>query len=362
MPTRGTYRAIDLRGFLSSSLTRLGVVEADANICADIIIDADLRGVDTHGIANFVWHLHYGPGLRDGYIKPQPDIEVLRDMPVAAAWDADRGFGPLVAHRAMSAAIDKANTAGIGMVTVRNGCHFGAHAYFVDMAAAHGMIGMTMTHTVPAAVAPNGLDLIIGTNPIGIGVPSSDDHNFVLDMSTTAISGTKAMFAQRSGSLLPPMTAVDAHGIPTTDASSRAGLLPLGSMAETGGGKGFGLALFVDIVSGLMSGTGSGLRQRYGPDWGQGYWFLAWRVDLFVDLESFQHQVAELSEAVRTSRPTNAGDPVRMPGDRAATTKKHRSADGVALNDDVVALCETFAAEIGVPFPPPVGTEGRRPR
>jgi len=348
------YRADDLRRFVADALRRLDLTDADADLCAEILLDADLRGVGTHGIANFVWHLHYGPGLRDGSIKARPEVEVLRDSPVAAAWDADRGFGPLIAHRAMSAAIDKAEASGVGMITVRNGCHFGAHAYFVDMAAAHDMVAMTMSHTMPSAVAPGGRDRVVGTNPLGIGVPSGDDHHFVLDMATTAISGTRAMFAARSGEPLPWGVAVDADGAITTDpTASRSGgaLLPLGSTAESGGAKGLGLALVVDLLSGLMSGTGSGLHQSYGPEWAQGYWFLAFRVDLFTDPDEFRREVAATNDVVRNSRLADGADPVRVPGDGSAAARRRHLAEGIPLSPDVVAMCERFAGELGVMFP-----------
>jgi LDH2 family malate/lactate/ureidoglycolate dehydrogenase len=348
------YAAGELEDFLRTSLTELGLRSEDAAVCAEMLLDADLRGVGTHGIANFVWHLHYGPGLRDGYINPRPRIEVLRDAPVAASWDADRGFGPLVAHKAMTAAVDKAAGTGVGMVTVRNGCHFGAHAYLVEMAAARDMVGMSMTHTSPAATAPNGLDLVVGTNPIGIGVPSADDHNFVLDMSTTAISGTKALFAERTGTPLPPGVAVDSGGRPTTDASERVGLLPLGSTPEAGAGKGLGLALVVDMISGVMSGTGSGLHQSYSPEWCQGYWFLAWRVDLFTDPSALRRGVAEVAGAVRSSRRIDPAEPVRVPGDRGAEQRRTALTGGIALPPEVGDMCRHFAADIGVPFPEPM--------
>ncbi len=357
-PEVARYAASDLDAFVRTALTELGMAAADAALCSEILLDADLRGVGTHGIANFAWHLHYGPGLRDGYVNPRPSIEVLRDAPVAAAWDADRGFGPLVAHRAMSAAIDKARDTGIGMITVRNGCHFGAHAYFVDLAAAHDMIAMSMTHTGPVAVAPGGLDRVMGTNPLGIGVPSADDHNFVLDMSTTAISGTKALFAARAGTALPWGVAVDETGRITTDpdARSQGGLLPLGSTLDTGAAKGLGLGLVVDMLSGLLSGTGSGLHQHYSPEWCQGYWFLAWRVDLFSDVDEFREQVAEVTRTVRSSRRVDPATPVRVPGDRGAEARRWQREHGVELLADVVARCEEFAADIGVPFPRPLRT------
>jgi LDH2 family malate/lactate/ureidoglycolate dehydrogenase len=353
---RRRYAAKDLSAFMAGVLRAYGMPDDDAELGARILTHADLSGVDTHGIANFVTHWHYAEGLRDGSVQARPKIEVLRESPVATAWDAGRGFGPIVAHRAMSAAIDKAAATGIGMVTVRGGCHFGAHGYYVQMATEHDMIGMSMCHTAPSAMPPSGLDKVVGTNPLGFGAPVAGSHPFVLDMATTAAAGTKLVFARRRGEPIPWGWASDANGEVTTDAEAAGGgaLLPLGSTAEMGANKGLGLGLVVDILSGVLSGTGSGLFQQFGPEWRQGYWMAAWRIDAFVDVDDFNQEMARTIEAIHASRPAPGHDAVLVPGDRAAASRADRAITGIPLDDGVVAQCQAFSQSTSVPFPDPI--------
>ena len=194
---RARYRSGDLRRWMFDVLCRYGLPAGDAAIGADTLADADLSGIDTHGISNFVGHWHYAPGLVDGTVQPVPQITVLRDSPVAASWDSGRGFGPVVAHRAMSEVIAKARRAGIGMVTVRDGCHFGATGYVARMAAEEDMIGMVMCHTAPSALAPGGLEKVFGTNPLAVAAPVGGGPPFVFDMATTTAAGTKVQVARR---------------------------------------------------------------------------------------------------------------------------------------------------------------------
>jgi LDH2 family malate/lactate/ureidoglycolate dehydrogenase len=351
------YRSEDLHRFIEAVLVHTGMSDTDASIGADVLRYADLSGIDTHGIANFAWHLHYAIGLRDGTVDPRPQIEVLRDSPVAAAWDAGHGFGPVVAHRAMSAAIDKAERTGIGMVTVRGGCHFGALGYFAQMAALREMIGMVACSTPPTAVAPYGLDKVTGTNPLAVGAPTGGPFPFVLDMATTAAAGTKLVVARREGRPIPWGWAVDETGQITTDAeaASRGGLLPLGSTPEAGAHKGFGLGLVVDMLSGLLSGNGSSVFETYRPEWRQGYWMAAWRVDAFVDRDEFTSGMQELIGFVHDSRPVPGRDRLAVPGERAAASRAERTRDGVPLSPQVVAWCTELAAGVGTEFPDPLG-------
>src|ERR1700720_961885 len=150
---------------MADVLCRLGLSDEDAAIGAAVLIDADLAGVDTHGIVNFPTHLHYVKGLQSGAVDPAPVVTVLRESPVSAAWDSGRGFGPVVAYRAMEAAIAKADATGIGMITVRNGCHFGANGYFAEMAAAGDRVAMVAANTIAATFPPGGLQPAVGTNP-----------------------------------------------------------------------------------------------------------------------------------------------------------------------------------------------------
>ena len=164
----------------------------DAALGAEVLLDADLSGIESHGIAHLAWHPGYVPGFRRGVINPTATVRVLRDSPVAATWDGDGGFGVLNAAKAMDAAIAKAEATGIGMVALTNGRHFGAAGYYARMAAERDMIGMAMCNVPPLAVASGSLDRAFGTNPIAFGAPVEGSHPFLLD-------------DPRRGLYLPPM-------------------------------------------------------------------------------------------------------------------------------------------------------------
>jgi LDH2 family malate/lactate/ureidoglycolate dehydrogenase len=315
--------------------------------------DADLAGVDTHGIANLASHPHYVPGLRSGEVDSTTRIEVLRDSPVAAAWDSGEGFGPVVAHRAMEAAIAKAETAGIGMVTVRDARHFGANGYFAEMAAGRGFIGMVTANTPVAGFPPGALRPATGTNPIAFAAPQRDGPPLVVDLALTAVSGSKVMAAHASGEAVPSGWVVDAKGRPTTDpVASRAGggLALLGG--DVAGHKGYGLALIVDTLA-ILAGNGPGARQAaYSPRWSQGQWFAAWRIDLFLDPDEFLEGMSQLTDHVH-SVPLMDGSSLSVPGERRSRCRTERTAGGVPLPSGLVSELRELAAEAGVVFPEP---------
>lgn len=351
---RARYRADDLLAWVQGVLEGYGMPRDDARIGATVVVDADLSGVGTHGLSNFGGHWHYAPGLRDGAVSVAPCVEVLRESAVTAAWDAGRGFGPVVAHRAMSAAMAKAEAGGVGMVTVRDGCHFGAGGYFARMAAERHLVGMVMAHTAPAAVPPGGRDPLVGTNPLAVSAPVAGRAPFVLDMAVTAAAGTKVQVAQREGRPVPPGWIVDADGRPTTDPAAWAALLPLGAGPDGGGHKGFGLGMVVDILSGILSGTGSGLFASFGPDWRIGYWMAAWRVDAFVDPAEFDREMVRMVDGMHAARPAPGSTGVLVPGERAAAARVERRRAGVPLDDAVVQACRDVVTETGVAFPAPI--------
>jgi L-2-hydroxycarboxylate dehydrogenase (NAD+) len=344
------YRSEDLREFMAAVLRVLGLPAGDAAIGAAVVADADLAGVDTHGIVNFVNHLHYAPGLRSGAVRPRPAIEVLRDSPVAAAWDSGRGFGPVVAHRAMQAAIAKAEQAGIGMVTVRNGCHFGANGYFAEMAAERGHMAMVAANGMPVAFPPGALAPATGTNPFAFAAPVAGAPPLVVDIAMTAAAGSKIEAARRAGRPVPEGWIVDSDGQPTTDPAavrSGGGYLPLGGPAA--GHKGFGLGLMVDALA-ILSGSGSGTWQRYSPEWAQGQWFAAWRIDLFIDPGEFGAEMARVAEHVHRL-PALPGVAPTIPGERRAATRSERTRLGVPLEPELIAQLEELAGATGVKFP-----------
>jgi LDH2 family malate/lactate/ureidoglycolate dehydrogenase len=357
--TRSRYRDADLREFTRAVFLHYGVPPDDAAVGAEVLIDADLAGIESHGIAHLPWHPGYAPGLERGIVAAKPDVRVLRESPVSAAWDGGGGVGVITSKRAMEACIGKAEAAGVGMVTVSNGRHFGAAGYYARMAAERDLIGMAMCNVPPIAVAAGGLDPVFGTNPIAIAAPVENDHPFLLDIATTAVAGGKLEIAQRQGKPIPAGWAVDATGADSDDPGIlRKGgfLLPLGSRMETSAHKGYGLGLAVDIFSGILAGVGAGMfTNRQVLE--QGHWFAAWRIDLFRDPAEFKAEMKRLVDHIRGTRPEPGREAVLVPGDPEAIARADRSVHGVPLDEETVRQLHALGEKIGVPFPAPL-TQG----
>ncbi len=350
---RPRYSAESLRVFTAAVFERLGVPSADAETAAEVLIDADLAGIESHGIAHLPWHSGYAPGLKRGLVNPKPAVKILRDSPVAATWDGDAGLGVVVAKHAMDACIAKATATGIGMIAVTNGRHFGAAGYYAHMAARGDCIGMAMCNVPPLAVAGGGLDRVFGTNPIAMAAPVAGDHAFLLDIATTTVAGGKLEIALRQGHAIPRGWAVDADGNDSDDPSilrKGGALLPLGSYMETSAHKGYGLGLMVDILSGVLPGMGSALfsdRQTLV----QGQWFAAWRIDAFRDLSEFKADMKRMVDHIRATRPGPGRDAVLIPGDPEAAKRAVNSQIGIPLDAESVAQLTALGEELAVEFP-----------
>jgi LDH2 family malate/lactate/ureidoglycolate dehydrogenase len=349
--TRARFAAVDLRAFTARVFEGLGMPPADAAEGAEVLIDADLAGIDSHGIAHLPWHPGYAPGFRRGLVNPTAEVKVLRESPVAATWDADGGLGVLIARRAMESAIAKAEATGIGMVAVRNGRHFGAAGYYARMAAERDMIGMAMCNVPPLAVAAGSVDRAYGTNPIAMAAPVEGDHPFLLDIATTAVAGGKLEIAQRQGRGIPAGWAVGEDGTGTDDPEilrKGGALLPLGSYLETSSHKGYGLGLMVDILTGILPGMGSAL---FAPRHEQGWWFAAWRIDAFRDVAGFKADMKRMVDHLRALRPAPGVERVQVPGDPEARARGERTRLGIPLDEETIAQLRELGAELGVAMP-----------
>jgi LDH2 family malate/lactate/ureidoglycolate dehydrogenase len=313
--TRPRYRAEDLRRFTTAVFEHFGVAPDDAAMGAEVLVDADLAGIESHGIAHLPWHAGYAPGLKDGRVNPRPNIAVLRDSPVAAAWDADAGLGAVVARKAMEACIAKAESTGVGMVTVRNGRHFGAAGYYARMAAERDMIGMAMCNVPPIGVAAGGLERRFGTNPIAFAAPVADDHPFLLDMATTAVAAGKLEIAMRQGKPIPLGWAIDAAGNDTSDPILRGRPLrqPLDQRLQ-----GLRHGLMVDILTSVLSGLAHRFTER-GP---LRLLVRRRRIDAFRDPVEFKADMKRMVTAcadqarTRVNRPRRRRPPKRRRADR----------------------------------------------
>jgi LDH2 family malate/lactate/ureidoglycolate dehydrogenase len=354
-----TYPAEALHQFSARVLVGAGLPPADAELAADVLLAADLRGIDSHGVARLRGYLQL---LRSGQVNATPELRVVRETLTTATVDADNGLGLVVGPRANEIAMDKALDAGSGWVAVRNSNHFGIAGYYVLRALERDLIGWAMTNSSALVTPLLGLGRMLGTNPIAIAFPGLEEPPIVIDFATSAVAFGKIEIARRLGELIPEGWAVDAAGLATTDPQAvydGGALLPLGSTRLMGGHKGYALAMMVDVLSAVLSGANWG---PFAPAFaieqeppgsvgaGIGHFFGALRIDGFIEVDEFGRQVDHL---VRTFRSTPAAPGTAgplVPGDPEREAERVRRVEGIPLIAPVAADLEALAAETGVPL------------
>lgn len=354
------YSHTRLFDFTKNVFLAIGCSETNASLAAKVLISADLRGVDSHGIARLPGYVR----LHDhGRLNPNPNVRVVHETPSTGVVDGDKGLGLVVAPRAMEIAMEKAEKVGSGWISVRNSNHFGIAGYHAMMALERDMIGWTMTHAAPLVVPTFSLEKLLGTNPLAVAVPAKEEPSFVADFASTAVAYGKFEILQRKGLPAPLGWAQDADGNPTTDPNAvknGGGLLPLGTDREHGSHKGYGLGAIVDIFSGVLSGA------NYGP-WvppfatagfmsaqesvgeGTGHFLGAMRIDGFRPADDFKTHMDNWIRRFRNGRSVG-GQPVLIPGDPERESEALRGAEGIPLIDPVVEqlslLAERFAVKL----------------
>ncbi len=356
------FSADELTDFTALALTRLGMPEDDARLGASVLIDADLMGIDSHGIAHLNTHRGYAPGFIAGSVNARPNIRAVRETASTALVDGDGGFGPLVGYRAMEIAIQKARDAGSGMVSVTNSRHFGAAGYYAMMAVPEEMIGLAMCNAAPWVVPTFGKRPMIGTNPIAFAAPAGAEQPFLCDLATSAVAMGKLEIAEREGKPIPSGWALDETGTDCIDIArvrrGGGGLVPLGSSHETSSFKGYALGQMVDILCGVLSGIGfSMILNRPNSEAGQ--FFGAIRIDGFRDVTEFKAMMDELQRTFRTEEPIEGADRVLLPGQREFEVRAQRERDGVPLHESIVETLHALAADLDIPAPRPVAAVGR---
>jgi L-2-hydroxycarboxylate dehydrogenase (NAD+) len=349
-----------LREFCARVFMRFGVPDGDAQQAADVLASADLRGIDSHGVARMT---SYVALLSEGLINPKPQIAVVRSTASTATIDGDNGLGLVVGPRANHMAMDMAREAGSGWVCVRNTNHFGIAGYYVLKAVERDLIGWAMTNSTAIVTPLWGMERMLGTNPIAIAFPGKNEPPIVIDMATCAAAYGKIEMARRRGQAIPTGWAIDHQGRVTTnpdDVLAGGALLPLGSDRERGGHKGYALAVMVDMVSGVLSGANWGpfappfaLRQTIpvrSVGKGIGHFFGAMRIDGFVDPDSFKEQVDEYVRIFRATKPAPGTNGPLIPGDPEREAEKVRREQGVPLILPVVEELRAISRQTGVPF------------
>ncbi|WEK35718.1 MAG: Ldh family oxidoreductase [Candidatus Pseudobacter hemicellulosilyticus] len=351
----------ELLQFTQSVFRSIGCPDADAETAAKVLLSADLRGVDSHGVARLTGYVRLWEAKR---VNARPQLRVIHETPSTAVVDGDSGLGLVVAPYAMQVAIDKARQVGTGWVSVQNSNHFGIAGYHAMMALAQDMIGISMTNA-SALVAPTfSAERLLGTNPICVAIPAGGQPPFVADLATTTAANGKLEILQRKNLEAPLGWVQDKEGQPTTNAhelKTGGALLPLGGDREHGSHKGYALGAVVDIFSAVLSGA------NYGP-WvppfpayvpmpenmpgnGIGHFFGAMRVDAFRPAEDFKQHMDKWITRFRSARPVAGEEAVLIPGDPEREMEAVRIRQGIPLLGAVVTDLQQLAQKLELPFP-----------
>lgn len=350
----------DLQRFCREVFESFGVPEADANTAAEVLAFSDLRGIDSHGVARLITYVDM---LDHGRINPTPTMSIVRQTGSTATVDGDNGLGLVVGPWANKLAINKAGEVGSGWVSVSNTNHYGAAGFYVGKAIDRGLIGWSMTNTTKLVAPLWGAERMLGTNPIAIGFPADPDP-IVVDMATCAAAYGKIEIANRVDKPIPEGWAIGPDGLGTTDPAQMVNggaLLPLGSERERGGHKGYGLAVAVDLLCGVLSGANWGpfcppfaLRQEI-PDRavgkGIGHFFGAMDIAGFIDPEEFRKQTADMIATLRATKPAPGTSGPLIPGDPEREELAVRLEQGVPLVDPVIEDLHSIAKRRGLREP-----------
>lgn len=355
-----TFSYDQLREFTYTMLRKIGCPEADAKIGTDVLLSADLRGVDSHGVARLSGYVRL---WEKGRINATPNVRVSYETPSTAVVDGDSGLGLVVAPFAMKVAIEKAKSVGTGWVSVKNSNHYGIAGYHAMMALKHDMIGISLTNASPLVAPTFSKERLLGTNPISVAIPAKNQPPFVADMATTTAANGKLEILQRKGLDTPTGWVQDKEGNPTTSANGvkdGGALLPLGGDREHGSHKGYALGAIVDIFSAVLSGA------NYGP-WvppfvafldplpnlvgeGIGHFFGAMRVDAFRPADEFKSHMDNWIERFRSAETTPGNEKVLIPGDPERELEAIRMKEGIPLLDPVVKDLTALGERFGVKF------------
>lgn len=349
-----------LQNFVASVFESIGTPENQAQLAAEVLVSADARGIDSHGVARLAGYVRL---FDHGRLNPNPKIKIIHESPSTAVIDGDRGLGLVVAPYAMEIACEKAEKAGTGWIAVRNSNHFGIAGYHAMKALEYQMIGWAMTHAAPLVTPTFSREKLLGTNPVAMAIPALTEPAFVADFASTAVAYGKLEILQRKGLDTPDGWVQDAEGKPCNDAfaiKNGGALLPLGGDREHGSHKGYALGAMVDILSGVLSGA------NFGP-WvppfatagfmsagetvgiGTGHFLGAMRIDAFRPAEEFKQDMDKWIQRFRSAQAVE-GKKVIIPGDPERELELERKAHGIPLLEPVVVDLQSLANRFNVPF------------
>jgi LDH2 family malate/lactate/ureidoglycolate dehydrogenase len=350
-----------LEAFMKNVFVGIGVPETDAAVCAEVLIAADKRGIDSHGIGRL--KPIYYDRIKLGIQNPVTEFEIVREGPTTAVIDGHDGMGHVIAKRSMQMAIDKAEKYGMGMVAVRNSTHYGIAGYYPLMAIENDMIGITGTNARPSIAPTFGVENMLGTNPLTFGMPSDEDFPFFLDCATSISQRGKLEVYDRAGKDIPPGWVIDQNGETRTDThqilkdlvKGTAALTPLGGIGEDGGGyKGYGYATVVEILSAALQ-QGAFMKGLLGYDtdgnrcpYRLGHFFIAIDINAFIDPVEFKKTTGNILRGLRNSKVAPGCERIYTPGEKEYLTWLERKDKGAPVNPALQKNIIDMKAELGL--------------
>lgn len=358
-PKYYSFKSSFLKGFTAEVFRQLGVPDRDAQEASGVLEMADLRGIDSHGVARLK---SYVDMFSIGRINPTPNVRIIRNKKSVATVDGDSGLGLVVGPKANEIAMEKASRHGSGWVSVCNTNHYGIASYYSLKALELDMIGWSMTNTSSVVAPLWGAHSMLGTNPISIAFPGLENPPMVIDLATSVVPLGKIEIANRKGTTIPNGWMIDALGNDTTDPASIYGgsLLPLGSNREMSGHKGYCLSSMVDILCGVLSGANWGPfvppfalfekppEESVGK--GIGHFFGAMEIDGFEEVEVFKKRIDHWISVFRNTKPVKGQSAVLIPGDPEREAELERSKKGIPVIQAVLDDLNTISESIKVPF------------
>ena len=346
----GVYRRIAptrLFEYIERVLTRIEIPQQDARITAHVLTDADLTGRHTHGVSRLPLYVER---IESHLIATRPQVVWKGTQPTIAHLNGNNGLGPVIAWYATEKVIAMAKEGGIGVVSVSQSNHCGAMSVYCTEVARHGLIGVALTNTPPGIAPLGGRAPFLGTNPIAFGFPRhTGDPPLIIDLSTSVVARGHIIQAARLGKAIPEGWAVDQNGHSTTDAMAAL----KGAVLPMGGAKGYALALSVEILAGVLSGSGVGpsVKNPYADTSGPsnvGHFFLALNPSTILDTEEFYTRLESLENGLRDVVPI-AEVPVTLPGDRSEANRQQYLADGIPLDATLIDQLNALAERLDVP-------------
>ena len=341
-----TYSAHSLSEFCEAAATAAGFGPGDARILGDTLVDAELRGVPSHGLVHLPMHLDE---LERGLVKADPDVQVVRDSGATVVIEGDSGLGQRLSIEATDLAIERASQFGAGIVGVRNSGSFGVAGYYPLRAANRGMIGFSLQNTVAHLAPPGSVEALIGNNPFAIALPAGDVP-IVLDIACSSVARANLIMAAKNQERIPLGWAIDPDGQPTDDPEQAL----IGSLLPFAGHKGYGLAFVLGLLSGPLLGLDDRVftRNLYFPrPRGYGVVVAALDISRFVDPAEFQGLMRDWLARLRDARLVPGAESVRFPGERSHRLKERRIHEGIELTSAVVDDLSALGGKYGCRFP-----------